>query len=49
MSKYDIFDFQYDRETKTMWVFKKILVSEFLYLKKKYGHVEVREKEIKRW
>ena len=47
MSRYDIFDFYYDSEAKIMWVHKKILVSEFLYLKKKYGHVEVCEKEKK--
>lgn len=48
MNRYNIFDFYYDSETKIMWVHKKILVSEFLYLKKKYGHVEVREKKEKR-
>ena len=48
MNRYNIFDFYYDSEAKIMWVHKKILVSEFLYLKKKYGHVEVREKEEKR-
>lgn len=48
MMKYNIFDFYYDSEAKTLWVYKKILVSEFLYLKKKYGRVEVREKKKKR-
>ncbi len=42
--------YQYDRTTKTMWVYKKITVSELLYLKSKYKHVEVREeKRKKRW
>ncbi len=40
----------YDKETNTMWVYKKILVSELLYLKKKYAHVEVRgEEKRRRW
>jgi hypothetical protein len=47
MTKYNIFDFYYDRETKTLWVYKKILVSELIYLKKKYEHVEVRGEETK--
>lgn len=48
MTKYNIFDFYYDSEAKIMWVHRKILVSEFLYLKRKYGHVEVRVQEKKR-
>lgn len=50
MSRYNIFDFCYDSEAKTLWVYKKILVSELLYLKKKYAHIEVRgEEKERRW
>ena len=47
MTKYNIFDFYYDREAKTLWVYKKILVNELIYLKKKYEHFEVRGEETK--
>lgn len=42
--------YRYDAETETMWIYKKITVSEFLYFKSKYKHVEVRgEEKKKRW
>lgn len=42
--------YQYDRATETMWVYKKITVSELLYLKSKYKHVEVHgEEKGRRW
>lgn len=42
--------YRYDPETKTMWIYKKLTVREFLYFKSKYKHVEVRgEKNKKRW
>ena len=47
MNRYDMFDFYYDSEAKIMWVFKKILVSDLIYLKRRYGRVEVREKNKK--
>lgn len=40
----------YERETDTMWIYKKITVAELLYWKSKYTHVEVREEGKKgRW
>lgn len=42
-------DYFYDKKKKTMFVYKTITIKEFLHLKNKYGKVEVREKETKRW
>lgn len=44
-----IFDFYYDQEKETMFVYIPITVKALMYLKSKYKHVEVREQNKKRW
>lgn len=42
--------YYYDKDTDTMYVFKTITMREFLFLRTKYKHVEVRQDTKKaRW
>lgn len=43
-----MYNYWYDKESKTMFVYKTITVKEFLQLKKKYGKVVVVAKKV-RW
>ena len=43
-------DMKYDKATKTLYIYNKISVRLFLYYKRRYEHIEVREiKKEKRW